>query len=270
MNDSSSEMGRGQKNPTPRIDVQCRDVSVLFGQRQAVLKQLDMDVERGEIVSLLGPSGCGKSTLLRAIAGLQALASGSIMLGEQKPGSHSSISFVFQDATLLPWRSVRENVVLPLQLRGGKRESHSSDERALDIEGLLTQVGLPKEHHNKFPRELSGGMRMRTSLARALATDPDVLLLDEPFAALDDMLRTRLNELLLELWQKRKRTILFVTHNIGEALFLSHRVAIMSEGKIARWLEIPWGFPRSRAIRTSVEFGALYGEVAETLAESSP
>lgn len=264
MNDSSGAIQSGTKNQDNEMGVVCRGIKVAFGNNAAILKQLDLDINGGEIVSLLGPSGCGKSTLLRAIAKLQPIETGTIQLGNAAARKASSMSFVFQDATLLPWRTVRENVALPLQLL---RESN--DQTTARVENLLTQVGLPQEHHGKFPRELSGGMRMRTSLARALVTDPDVLLLDEPFAALDDMLRTRLNELLLELWQNRKRTIIFVTHNIGEALFLSHRIAMMSQGKISKWLEIPWEFPRKRSIRTTVEFGALYGQVAETLAESS-
>lgn len=263
MSDAGGLNPKIAKSSVKEIGVHCRDVSVVFGESQHVLQHLNMDIQRGEIVSLLGPSGCGKSTLLRAIAKLQPIHSGSIELGTP---SHqlASMSFVFQDATLLPWRTVRENVALPLQLR---RESQ--DSAAARVEEVLLQVGLPIEHYNKFPRQLSGGMRMRTSLARALITDPDVLLLDEPFAALDDMLRTRLNELVLELWQTRKRTIVFVTHNIGEALFLSHRIAMMSQGKIAKWLDIPWDFPRKRSVRTSSEFGALYGKVAESLAEST-
>lgn len=265
MHDSSGSSQRHHEDQVAEIGVQCRGVTVSFGKNRAILKRLDLDINQGEIVSLLGPSGCGKSTLLRAIASLQTIDSGTIQTGAAGTGRPASMSFVFQDATLLPWRTVRENVWLPLQLRGG--ESHK--ELSTRVEDLLIQVGLPKEHHHKYPRELSGGMRMRTSLARALITDPDVLLLDEPFAALDDMLRTRLNELLLELWGNRKRTIIFVTHNIGESLFLSHRIAMMSEGRICKWLDIPWSFPRNRSIRTSVEFGALYGQVSETLAESS-
>jgi NitT/TauT family transport system ATP-binding protein len=263
MSDSTGMNTKIADSGAKEIGVRCRDVSVIFGESQRVLQNLNMDIERGEIVSLLGPSGCGKSTLLRSIAKLQAIQSGSIDLGNRASRA-ASMSFVFQDATLLPWRTVYENVALPLQLT--KEASGSSSSR---VEELLLQVGLPKEHLNKYPRELSGGMRMRTSLARALITDPDVLLLDEPFAALDDMLRTRLNELLLELWQTRKRTIVFVTHNIGEALFLSHRIAMMSQGQIAKWLDIPWEFPRKRNIRTSPEFGTLYGKVAEALAESA-
>jgi NitT/TauT family transport system ATP-binding protein len=264
MNHSSGANEPGTKNQDNEMGVVCRGVKVAFGNNAAILNQLDLDINSGEIISLLGPSGCGKSTLLRAIAKLQPIEAGTIQLGNAGALKASSMSFVFQDATLLPWRTVKENVALPLQLL-----KESNAQTTARVDNLLTQVGLPKEHHNKFPRELSGGMRMRTSLARALVTEPDVLLLDEPFAALDDMLRTRLNELLLELWQNRKRTIIFVTHNIGEALFLSHRIAMMSQGKISQWLDIPWEFPRNRAIRSSLEFGSLYGRVAGTLAEST-
>jgi NitT/TauT family transport system ATP-binding protein len=263
--DDPSGRGNGNAGKSDKeIGVRCRGVTVSFGERSQVLRGLDPDIARGDIVTLLGPSGCGKSTLLRAIARLQPMNAGSITLGEGQNRRLASMSFVFQDPTLLPWRTVRDNVNLPLQLG-----HQTSSQTASPIRDLLLQVGLPEEHHGKFPRELSGGMRMRTSLARALVTDPDVLLLDEPFAALDDMLRTRLNELLLELWQKRKRTIVFVTHNIGEALFLSHRIAVMSQGTISQWVDIPWQFPRNRSLRTTVEFGTLYGKVAEILAESS-
>ena len=243
--------------------VRCQGLTVSFGSEQRIINELSLEVQPGEIVSLLGPSGCGKSTLLRAIAGLQEVEAGEVQLGSSSDRKSNAISFVFQDATLLPWRTVSENVRLPLQLGVARQESGQR------IEQVLQQVGLAAEHHRKFPGELSGGMRMRTSLARALITDPDLLLLDEPFAALDDMLRTRLNELLLDLWQERMRTILFVTHNISEALFLSHRIAIMSAGKIAHWLDIPWEFPRNRELRFTAEFGKMFGKVSGILAESA-
>ncbi len=267
-NPSSPGNGKALKNSTGSVG--CRGLSVAFESARSILDQLDLDVQGGEIVSLLGPSGCGKSTLLRAIAGLQPIQSGTITIDDAAERSGQGLSFVFQDSTLLPWRTVLENVMLPLELAGqrGAARQRSSTPKDLVVQ-TLEQVGLGPEHFKKFPSELSGGMRMRNSLARALVTDPNILLLDEPFAALDDILRTRLNELLLDLWSKRQRTILFVTHNIAEAIFLSHRIAILSKGKIARWIEVPWSFPRTRDLRSNPEFGMLYGRISEVLAEVS-
>ncbi len=238
-----------------------RDLSVRLGE-QTVLNGLSIDVLPGEIVSLLGASGCGKSTLLRAIARLVKPAAGEVMFSRtnRRPGD---LAFVFQDATLLPWRTVAENVVLPLQLGSHQRGSSQAS-----VHAALTAVGLSERDYGKFPRELSGGMRMRTSIARALVTDPSILLLDEPFAALDDILRNRLNDLLLQLWQERQRTILFVTHNIAEAIYLSHRIAIFGSGKIAEVVINPLPWPRMAVHRSSPEFAAFFGRVSQTLAAS--
>lgn len=239
--------------------ISIRDLAVKLGD-QLVLSGLSLDVAPGEIVALLGPSGCGKSTLLRAIARLVTPAAGEVSFS--KPNRRAGdLAFVFQDATLLPWRTVAENVVLPLQL--GRR---GRDTTQADVESALAAVGLAARDFAKFPRELSGGMRMRTSIARALVTDPSILLLDEPFAALDDILRNRLNDLLLELWQERQRTILFVTHNIAEAIYLSHRIAIFGNGKIAEVVTNPLPWPRCAEHRSSPEFAAFFGQVSQKLA----
>lgn len=239
--------------------ISIRDVTVRLGD-QAVLSGLTLAVAPGEIVALLGASGCGKSTLLRAIARLVPLTGGEVAFS--KPNRRAGdLAFVFQDATLLPWRTVTENVVLPLQLGSRGRDiSYTAAQSA------LTAVGLAERDFAKFPRELSGGMRMRTSIARALVTDPSILLLDEPFAALDDILRNRLNDLLLELWQQRQRTILFVTHNIAEAIYLSHRIAIFGSGKIAEVVVNPLTWPRCATHRSSPEFAAFFGQVSQKLA----
>ena len=259
-------MERNNANPVvasqaDTTGIEIRDLSVRLGE-QVVLDRLSLDVSPGEIVALLGASGCGKSTLLRAIAKLVQPASGEVVFS--KPNRRAGdLAFVFQDATLLPWRTVEENVVLPLQLGTRRREI-----RQADVSAALTAVGLSERDYAKFPRELSGGMRMRTSIARALVTDPSVLLLDEPFAALDDILRNRLNDLLLELWQERQRTILFVTHNIAEAIYLSHRIAIFGSGKIAEVVTNPLPWPRAAAHRSSPEFATFFGQVSQNLASA--
>jgi NitT/TauT family transport system ATP-binding protein len=229
-----------------------------------VLKDLSLEIAPGEVVALVGASGCGKSTLLRAIARLVPLTHGTIEFDQhstqRRPGD---LAYVFQEATLLPWRTVHENIGLPLELG----RSIASEDVQSAITAARQAVRLDATAGDKFPHELSGGMRMRTSIARALVTDPSVLLLDEPFAALDDILRTRLNDLLLELWDSRPRTILFVTHNIAEAVYLSHRIAVLGSGRVAQWIENPLSWPRTPAQRATLEFATLYGGVSQALAE---
>lgn len=248
--------------------IRIRELTVAFDDAPPVLDALSLDVLPGEIVAVLGASGCGKSTLLRAIARLVQPTSGSITfapgLPSRRPGD---LAYVFQDATLLPWRTVATNVALPLELGRAVRSAASADDCLLRVREALDAVGLGRDDERKFPRELSGGMRMRTSIARALVTDPNVMLLDEPFAALDDMLRTRLNELILELWAVRERTILFVTHNIAEAVYLSHRVALLGQGRVAKIIENPLPWPRTAKQRSSVAFAEIYGKVSASLAE---
>ncbi|MCE2447904.1 MAG: ABC transporter ATP-binding protein [Candidatus Latescibacteria bacterium] len=180
------------------------------------LRDLDLEISRGQFVSIVGPSGCGKSTFLRLVAGLDQPTSGELRVEGHDP---LGLAFVFQDATLLPWRSVAHNITLPLELR---REA--ADER---VAQTLELVGLT-DFAAAYPAQLSGGMRMRVSIARALVTRPQILLLDEPFGALDEITRQRLNEELLRLWQEDRWTGLFVTHNVSEAVFLSQRVLVMS------------------------------------------
>ncbi len=238
--------------------ISIQGVSVSYADH-VVLDQLSLNVKPGEIVALLGASGCGKSTLLRAIAKLISIQAGHIEFS--KPIERAGeLAFVFQDATLLPWRTVEENVRLPTELgRGGRPSDKAAIRRA------LSAVGLHEQDLRKFPRELSGGMRMRTSIARALLTEPSILLLDEPFAALDDILRTRLNELLLELWEQRRRTILFVTHNIAEAVYLSHRIAVFGMGQIADVVDNPLAWPRRAEQRAESDFAEFYGRISRIL-----
>ncbi|HKO47588.1 MAG TPA: ATP-binding cassette domain-containing protein, partial [Polyangiaceae bacterium] len=206
--------------------VAIRGVSHAFSSSGPVLQDIDLVIEAGSFVALLGPSGCGKSTLLRFISGLEAPAAGSIALspgaGEASSTAQTKLAFVFQDAQLLPWRSVLDNVALPLELQGLSRTQ--ARERACVP---LAEVEL-SDVHERFPDQLSGGMRMRVSIARALVTEPSVLLLDEPFAALDELTRQRLDERLRKLWQARRMTVIFVTHALAEAAFLAERALVMS------------------------------------------
>jgi NitT/TauT family transport system ATP-binding protein len=238
--------------------------------KQVVLDQLRLSVGQGEIVSLLGPSGCGKSTLLRVIAGLIDADSGEVTVcghavhRNMPKQTRHAMSFIFQEPALLPWRTVWQNVLLPLEIRKLHRQPHV---RSL-IEHLLTMVGFQRKDWNKFPAQLSGGMKMRASIARAMSTEPTVLLLDEPFAALDDMLRSKLNDLLLSISQERNCTMLFVTHNIAEAVYLSHSIAVMSHGRIAEQIAVPLAFPRETSMRSSAAFANFYGIVSDALARS--
>jgi NitT/TauT family transport system ATP-binding protein len=199
------------------------DVGKRFGSRAPVLENVTLTIERGEFVSVLGPSGCGKSTLLRLIAGLTPLSGGKITVNGMTPvNARELISFIFQDATLLPWRTVERNVGLGLELEWATRAV-----RAQKVSEMLALVGLSAVA-KLYPRQLSGGMKMRVSIARALATRPRILLLDEPFAALDEMTRDRMNEELLRLQQEHGWTVVFVTHSVTEAVFLSSRVVVLA------------------------------------------
>ena len=220
------------------------------------LHNTSVSVTAGEFVSIVGPSGCGKSTLLRLASGLIAPTSGSIT-------RTGTVQFVFQDSTLLPWRSVRRNVALNLELQ--KVERAEIDERT---DSALALVGL-LDSAEKLPRQLSGGMKMRTSLARSLVCEPDMYLFDEPFAALDEFSRERLNVELRTMLSTRNAASLFVTHSIAEAVFLSHRVLVMSPrpGTIVREFAIPFGHDRQQDLRYSPEFARLSGEIAQSLRE---
>lgn len=248
----------------------CEGLRLSFRTRaanQIVLYDLCLEVASGQIVSLVGPSGCGKSTLLRIIAGLIEADAGEVFVdGEQVSqtmprSSREKLSFVFQEPALLPWRTVWQNVMLPSQLRGLQRKQETQD----FVEHLLGLVGFQKADWRKYPSQLSGGMKMRASIARAMSTRPTILLLDEPFAALDDLLRSKLNDLLLAIAAEQRCTMLFVTHNISEAIYLSDAVAIMSQGRIAERMDMPFAFPRQANLRSIAEFAAYYGKVAASL-----
>ncbi len=234
------------------------------------LRDVDLSVNRGEFVSIVGPSGCGKSTLLRLVAGLRSPSQGTLTIDGRSPESASArTAFVFQEPNLLPWRTVRGNVALPFELDNNDRVSH--DAASARVSQAIEMVGLHSGDEQKRPRQLSGGMRMRVSLARALVTDPEILLLDEPFAALDDILRQQLNEELQRIWWKRRWTGLFVTHNVAEAVFLSQRVLIMScsPGRLIGDVTVPFDYPREPALRASAEFAQLVAEVSTLLRQAA-
>jgi NitT/TauT family transport system ATP-binding protein len=237
-------------------------VSKQFGNRSTVLNALDLEIQKGEFVTLLGPSGCGKSTLLKLIAGLTAPSSGTIRVDGLTPkNAREVLAFIFQDPTLLPWRNVLQNVCLGLEL-----EDVARDRRLKKAGELLELVRL--EHVSKaYPRELSGGMKMRVSIARALATNPRVLLMDEPFAALDEMSRDRFNEELLRLREEQKWTGVFVTHSVAEAVFLSTRIVVLAPnpGRIHAMFHVELGFPRTAALRATPEFDGMATEVSRSL-----
>jgi NitT/TauT family transport system ATP-binding protein len=243
------------------VAVSLRGVTKVYDNGVMALGPLDLRVRQGEFVSLLGPSGCGKSTALRLIAGLNAPTSGTVgVAGRARPGH--SIGFVFQEPTLMPWASVRENVRLPLKL------AHAPDAEAnARVNDALTKVGLA-EFAGAYPRELSGGMKMRVSLARALVTDPDILLMDEPFAALDEITRFRLNNDLLALWRDLRKTVIFVTHSVFESVYLSQRVIVMTPrpGRIHTEFRIDTPEPRAEDFRTSVDYAGYCRKVSQALA----
>jgi NitT/TauT family transport system ATP-binding protein len=242
--------------------VALRGIGKRFAGGLAALAGIDLDVGRGEFVSLLGPSGCGKTTLLRIVAGLAEPSVGERRLA--LAGGKGRIGFVFQDPTLMPWATVLDNVLLPFRLarRVGKVER---DRAAAEI----AAVGLAGFEQN-YPRQLSGGMRMRVSIARALVTDPELLLLDEPFAALDEITRMALNDDLLRLWQRDRPTVLFVTHSVFESVYLSTRIAVITPrpGRIAADLSVDLPQPRQRALRTAPDYAAICAAVSRHLADA--
>jgi NitT/TauT family transport system ATP-binding protein len=237
-------------------------VSKSYAGGGLVLDAVNLTIAKGEFVSLLGPSGCGKSTILKLISGLTAPDSGTIQVDGMTPkNARETVSYIFQDATLLPWRTVRENVGLGLELEGVNGER-----RRKKAESLIELVGLGAAAE-AYPRELSGGMKMRVSIARALATNPKLLLMDEPFGALDEMSRNRLNEELLRLRAEQKWTGIFVTHSVAEAVFLSTRIVVLAPnpGRVRAELPVPLPFPRTAASRQTREFEALAVQASHEL-----
>jgi NitT/TauT family transport system ATP-binding protein len=242
--------------------IEMTDVTKRYGNAPIVLDALDLYVLKGEFITLLGPSGCGKSTVLKLISGLTPATSGSIRVDGMLPNNAREMtSYIFQDATLLPWRTVRQNVGLGLELEGvGK------DRRGGKTSALLDLVGLG-DVAKAYPRQLSGGMKMRVSIARALATNPRLLLMDEPFAALDEMSRDRLNEELLRLRAEQQWTAVFVTHSVAEAVFLSTRIVVLAPnpGRIHAVVPVELPAERTADLRSTPEFDALVAHVSRTL-----
>lgn len=246
------------------IDI--RDVTKTYGSGTLALSQVNARIEQGSFVSLLGPSGCGKSTLLRIIAGLIAPTDGRVNWpGSADGGRPDDVGFVFQDATLMPWAMVLENVCLPLKLKGVS--AAEAKDRSM---AALVRVGLA-DFARAFPRELSGGMKMRVSIARALVTEPPVLLMDEPFAALDEFTREKLDDDLLELWSGQHWTVIFVTHSVYESVYLSQRVLVMGArpGHITAEFEIDAPYPRGLSFRQSADYVARCAAVTAALREGA-
>ena len=265
-------------NSGPAI-VSLRNVGKTFESGTVALDGFSFDVRDGEFVSLLGPSGCGKSTALRIIAGLSEASAGTVegpgaggtairayptcsnLERRAGPSSDGHVGFVFQEPTLMPWASVAANVRLPLKL------AHADDAKSQSaVAQALARVGLA-DFADAYPRELSGGMKMRASIARALVTEPDLLLMDEPVSALDEITRFKLNNDLLALWRDLRRTVIFVTHSVFESVFLSQRIVVMTPrpGRVFAEFVIDAPYPRDERFRTSADYAALCRGVAEAL-----
>ncbi|MCM8525320.1 MAG: ABC transporter ATP-binding protein [Lentisphaeraceae bacterium] len=236
------------------MQIEINQLNKSFTQDKQILKDISFSVQKGEVVSILGPSGCGKSTILRVLAGLETQNSGTAVC-------NGEISFVFQQPLLLDWRSALANVTMPLEIKGEDKEKS-----LLKAKEALTLTGLG-DSLNLYPEELSGGMKMRVSLARALVTNPEIMLLDEPFAALDEMTREMLNEELIELNHEKELTLLLVTHNIFEAVYMSDRIIILSDSpaEIVKIIDVNLPKPREMKERGSSEFAAIVGEVQNIL-----
>ena len=247
--------------------IELHDVDKVFSNGTVALKHLSLAVGAHEFVSLLGPSGCGKSTALRLIAGLGEVSAGRIEWADQShSGSavHREIGFVFQEPTLMPWATVFKNVYMPLRL-SGQAKSAAAD-RVMDA---IAKVGL-SGFVDAYPRELSGGMKMRVSIARALVTEPKVLLMDEPFAALDEITRFRLNNDLLELWQDQSWTVIFVTHSVYESVYLSNRIVVMAArpGRVVADMDVAAPYPRDQNYRTSETYNSHCRTISRCLQEA--
>lgn len=261
-------------NPSPRPAygppaVQIQNASVVYPAADApvrALHEVNLDIQQGEFISLIGPSGCGKTTLLRVIADLEPITAGTVLVNGLSPHDARlarAYGYVFQAPALLPWRTVLSNVMLPLEIQGRLPEAAREVARE-----QLARVGLA-QFEKKYPWQLSGGMQQRVSIARALGFQPRLLMMDEPFGALDEITRDDLNVHLQDLWRREQRTVVFVTHSIAEAVYLSTRIVVMSPrpGRIVKVIDSPLPAERTLALRDTPEFMALAHEVREALAD---
>jgi NitT/TauT family transport system ATP-binding protein len=234
--------------------------TTISGETIQAVKDVNLDIKAGEFIALLGPSGCGKTTILRMIADLLEPSEGSILIDGEKPREarmKKKFGIVFQQPVLYDWRTVRRNICMPMEIMGVPKS-----ERTARINKQLELVGLENFGY-KHPYELSGGMQQRVGIARALALDPEILLMDEPFSALDEFTREKLNEDVLKIWGKTKKTIIFVTHNIAESVFMSDRVVVLSPhpGRVSAIVDIDLPRPRTAAMRESQEFYQLVSKI---------
>ncbi|WP_418162968.1 ABC transporter ATP-binding protein [Pantoea vagans] len=254
-------------NPSPVPAIEVLSAEKIYSNGTRALLPVNLTINQGEFVTLLGPSGCGKSTLLKMIAGLVEPSDGKLVLWrrDSREKVQMPLSFVFQEATLMPWSNVQNNVRLPLDLAGVPRaEANTRVSEALEL------VGLGK-FANVLPRELSGGMQMRVSIARGLVTRPKLLLMDEPFGALDEITRNKLDSDLLRLWREQGLTVMFVTHSIHEAVFLSQRVIMMAArpGRVVEDIAITESFPRSEDFRVNPSFSRYARQLQDSLLQAS-
>jgi NitT/TauT family transport system ATP-binding protein len=254
---STTAPARTKKRADSDLLLDFSNVAMQFPNGTIALQNVDLTVKKGEFVTVVGPSGCGKSTLLRIASGLEKASEGVAEVDTKR------IGYVFQDATLLPWRTVNANVELLAELNGDSKK-----ERAAKAKEAIQLVGL-NGFEKSLPKQLSGGMRMRTSLARSLTLEPELFLFDEPFGALDEITRERLNDELLRLFVEKKFAGLFITHSVSEAVYLSTRVIVMSgrPGSIVGTFDVPFPMPRDPDIRFTPEFAELVGEVSHALRE---
>lgn len=239
--------------------IRCRGVSKVFSGGIRALEDVSLEARRNEFVAVVGPSGCGKSTILRLIAGLDQPTAGEV-------AAPSELGYVFQDPTLLPWRNVQRNVELLVELEGVRRK-----QRAQMAREAINTVGLTG-FEEAYPNQLSGGMKMRTSLARALTTAPQAFLLDEPFGALDAITRERMNDELMRLFSENEFATIFITHSIYEAVYLASTVLVMSPrpGRISGRVDLPWGYPRDPSLRFEREYSQYASKVDELLRTAEP
>lgn len=254
-------------NPLPVPAIEVLSAEKIYSNGTRALLPVNLTINQGEFVTLLGPSGCGKSTLLKMVAGLTESSDGKLLLWrrDSREKVQVPLSFVFQEATLMPWSNVQNNVRLPLDLAGVPRaEANTRVSEALELVGLSKFAKV-------LPRELSGGMQMRVSIARGLVTRPKLLLMDEPFGALDEITRNKLDSDLLRLWREQGLTVVFVTHSIHEAVFLSQRVIMMAArpGRVVEDIAITEPFPRSEDFRVTPAFSRYAKQLQDSLLQAS-